>query len=288
MPAVHILVNNLGIFGSAAPLEIEDAEWRRCSGVNVLSAVRLIRAYLPVMKERGWWRVLNLASDSAVVIPAEVMHYGMKKTSLLAVSRGFAKNTAAPASPSTPSSPVPATPVESRSSSAHASAANRLETRQGAARVHGQVLPPVPHSAPPRARGDRQHGRLPPPRPSPPPPPAAPCASTAAASTPCSPEPPAMVSPPTTTTRAGAGAWSGGRAGCRPAVDPAGWPPPTRNSVSLGRRPRISAALGAGGEPRPAHACPVCLWFAASARGCPARLVPRHLTGPAPAGRMAR
>ncbi|MGI5171251.1 SDR family NAD(P)-dependent oxidoreductase [Spirillospora sp. CA-253888] len=94
VPEVDILVNNLGIFGSAEPLEIDDAEWRRYFEVNVLSAVRLIRAYLPGMKERGWGRVLNLASDSAVVIPAEMIHYGMTKTSLLAVSRGFAKDAA--------------------------------------------------------------------------------------------------------------------------------------------------------------------------------------------------
>lgn len=94
VPTVDILVNNLGIFGSAAPLEIDDDEWRRYFEVNVLSAVRLIRSYLPGMKERGWGRVLNVASDSAVVIPAEMIHYGMTKTSLLAVSRGFAKDAA--------------------------------------------------------------------------------------------------------------------------------------------------------------------------------------------------
>ncbi|MGW2472573.1 SDR family NAD(P)-dependent oxidoreductase [Streptomyces sp. NPDC001665] len=93
-PAVDILVNSLGVFGSAAPLEIEDAEWRRYFEVNVLSAVRLIRAYLPGMKDNGWGRVLNIASDSAVAIPAEMIHYGMTKTSLLAVSRGFAKEAA--------------------------------------------------------------------------------------------------------------------------------------------------------------------------------------------------
>ncbi|MFF4749351.1 SDR family NAD(P)-dependent oxidoreductase [Streptomyces sp. NPDC002514] len=94
VPTVDILVNNLGIFGAAMPLEIDDDEWRRYFEVNVLSAVRLIRAYLPAMKERGWGRVLNLASDSAVAIPAEMIHYGMTKTSLLAVSRGFAKDAA--------------------------------------------------------------------------------------------------------------------------------------------------------------------------------------------------
>ncbi|MGJ0388475.1 SDR family NAD(P)-dependent oxidoreductase [Microbacterium sp. CGR1] len=91
---VDILVNNLGIFGSAPALDITDDEWRRYFDVNVLASVRLIRSSLPGMKERGWGRVLNIASDSAVVIPAEMIHYGMSKTALLAVSRGFAKEAA--------------------------------------------------------------------------------------------------------------------------------------------------------------------------------------------------
>ncbi|WP_315774387.1 SDR family NAD(P)-dependent oxidoreductase [Rhodococcoides kroppenstedtii] len=93
-PDVDILVNNLGILGAQSPLDIEDDEWRRYFEVNVLAAVRLIRAYLPGMTERGWGRVLSIASDSAVVIPAEMIHYGMSKTALLAVSRGFAKEAA--------------------------------------------------------------------------------------------------------------------------------------------------------------------------------------------------
>ena len=50
---VDVLVNNLGIFGAAPALEISDAEWQRYWDVNVMAAVRLIRATLPGMKERG-------------------------------------------------------------------------------------------------------------------------------------------------------------------------------------------------------------------------------------------
>ncbi|MET9390434.1 SDR family oxidoreductase [Streptomyces sp. NPDC006624] len=91
---VDVLVNNLGVFESADPLEISDAQWRRFFEVNVLSAVRLTRMVLPGMTERGWGRVQYIASDSAVVIPVEMIHYGMSKTALLAVSRGFAKQAA--------------------------------------------------------------------------------------------------------------------------------------------------------------------------------------------------
>jgi NAD(P)-dependent dehydrogenase (short-subunit alcohol dehydrogenase family) len=91
---IDVLVNNLGIFGAQEALAITDDEWRRYFEVNVLAAVRLIRACLPSMAERGWGRILNIASDSAVVIPAEMIHYGVSKTALLAVSRGFAKQAA--------------------------------------------------------------------------------------------------------------------------------------------------------------------------------------------------
>jgi NAD(P)-dependent dehydrogenase (short-subunit alcohol dehydrogenase family) len=91
---VDVLVNNLGIFESRPALEITDEEWRRYFEVNVLAGVRLTRALLPAMSERGWGRVIFVASDSAVVIPAEMIHYGMSKTALLAVSRGFAKEAA--------------------------------------------------------------------------------------------------------------------------------------------------------------------------------------------------
>ncbi|QAY62579.1 SDR family oxidoreductase [Xylanimonas allomyrinae] len=91
---VDVLVNNLGIFGATPALDITDEEWRRYFDVNVLAAVRLIRATLPGMTGRGWGRVLNIASDSAIVIPEEMIHYGVSKTALLAVSRGFAKEAA--------------------------------------------------------------------------------------------------------------------------------------------------------------------------------------------------
>ncbi|WP_265444168.1 SDR family NAD(P)-dependent oxidoreductase [Flexivirga meconopsidis] len=91
---VDVLVNNLGIFGSADPATISDEEWRRYFDTNVMSAVRLIRSTVPGMMKRGWGRILNIASDSAIAIPEEMIHYGMSKTALLSVSRGFAKHAA--------------------------------------------------------------------------------------------------------------------------------------------------------------------------------------------------
>jgi NAD(P)-dependent dehydrogenase (short-subunit alcohol dehydrogenase family) len=94
LPAVDVLVNNLGIFGTVPAREITDEQWRQYFDVNVLAAVRLIRTYLPGMVERGWGRAIQIASDSAIVTPVEMIHYGVSKTALLAVSRGFAKDAA--------------------------------------------------------------------------------------------------------------------------------------------------------------------------------------------------
>jgi NAD(P)-dependent dehydrogenase (short-subunit alcohol dehydrogenase family) len=88
---VAILVNNLGIYGARPVFEIDDDEWRRYFEVNVLSAVRLIRHYLPGMMERGFGRVMSIASESAVATPLHMVHNGVTKTALLAVTRGFAK-----------------------------------------------------------------------------------------------------------------------------------------------------------------------------------------------------
>jgi NAD(P)-dependent dehydrogenase (short-subunit alcohol dehydrogenase family) len=93
-PAVDILVNNLGIFEPKPFEQIPDADWRRFFDVNVLSGVRLSRAYLPGMKKKNWGRIVFISSESAVQIPAEMIHYGMTKTAQLAVSRGLAETCA--------------------------------------------------------------------------------------------------------------------------------------------------------------------------------------------------
>jgi NAD(P)-dependent dehydrogenase (short-subunit alcohol dehydrogenase family) len=93
-PDVDILVNNLGIFEPKPFEEISDADWLRFFEVNVMSGVRLSRHYLPRMKRRNWGRIVFISSESAVQIPAEMIHYGMTKTAQLAISRGLAETTA--------------------------------------------------------------------------------------------------------------------------------------------------------------------------------------------------
>ena len=93
-PRTDILVNNVGIFGPQDFFETPDDVWQRFLSVNVMSGVRLSRAYLPGMMARGWGRVIFLSSESALNIPADMIHYGVTKTADLALSRGLAKRVA--------------------------------------------------------------------------------------------------------------------------------------------------------------------------------------------------
>ena len=93
-PEVDILINNLGIFEPVPFEEIADEDWRRFFDVNVLSGVRLTRAYLPAMKQQNWGRVIFISSESGVQIPHEMIHYGMTKAAQIAIARGLAEQVA--------------------------------------------------------------------------------------------------------------------------------------------------------------------------------------------------
>jgi NAD(P)-dependent dehydrogenase (short-subunit alcohol dehydrogenase family) len=93
LPDADILINNAGIFEPKGFFEIPDEDWSRFFEVNVMSGVRLARAYMPGMLKRNWGRIVFISSESALNIPKEMIHYGMTKTAQLAVSRGLAEMT---------------------------------------------------------------------------------------------------------------------------------------------------------------------------------------------------
>jgi NAD(P)-dependent dehydrogenase (short-subunit alcohol dehydrogenase family) len=93
-PDVEILINNVGIFEPLPFEDIPDDDWRRFFEVNVLSGVRLSRLYLPSMRDRNWGRIVFISSESAIQIPAEMIHYGTTKTAQIAIARGLAEHVA--------------------------------------------------------------------------------------------------------------------------------------------------------------------------------------------------
>jgi len=92
LPAVDVLVNNVGIFEPKPFAEIPDADWYRFFEINVMSGVRLARHYLAGMLKRNWGRIVFISSESGVQIPAEMVHYGVTKTAQIAVARGIAES----------------------------------------------------------------------------------------------------------------------------------------------------------------------------------------------------
>lgn len=93
VPSADILINNAGIFEPKGFFDIPDTDWTRFFEVNVMSGVRLSRAYLPGMLKRNWGRIVFISSESALNIPSEMIHYGMSKTAQLSISRGLAELT---------------------------------------------------------------------------------------------------------------------------------------------------------------------------------------------------
>lgn len=93
LPDVDILINNAGIFEPKDFFEIPDEDWSRFFEVNVMSGVRLSRAYMKGMLKRNWGRIVFISSESGLNIPVEMIHYGMSKTAQLAVARGLAQLT---------------------------------------------------------------------------------------------------------------------------------------------------------------------------------------------------
>ncbi|MFC3229750.1 SDR family NAD(P)-dependent oxidoreductase [Marinibaculum pumilum] len=93
-PETDILVNNLGIFGTAPFAKLSDADWQLYFDVNVMSGVRMTRAYLGPMVDRGWGRVVFISSESGLNIPPEMVQYGFSKAAQIAIARGLAESVA--------------------------------------------------------------------------------------------------------------------------------------------------------------------------------------------------
>lgn len=93
-PGVEILVNNVGTATMHKFEDTTDKDWYHLFDLNVMSGVRLSRAYLPAMRAKNWGRIIFISSESAIQIPKEMVAYGMTKAAELAVSRGIAESVA--------------------------------------------------------------------------------------------------------------------------------------------------------------------------------------------------
>ena len=91
---IDIVIANAGMAASSPAAKIDAAHWQQMIGVNLTGAFNTVHATLADVTRQPGGRIVFISSESAVQIPAEMIHYGVSKTALLGVSRGLAELTA--------------------------------------------------------------------------------------------------------------------------------------------------------------------------------------------------
>lgn len=93
LPALDILVNNLGIYEAVGFFDETDEAWQTLFETNIMSGVRLSRHFLKGMLEKGYGRVVFISSESGLSPAPEMAHYSATKTMQLGISRSLAELT---------------------------------------------------------------------------------------------------------------------------------------------------------------------------------------------------
>src|SRR3989442_2568093 len=93
---VDVLVNNAGIAESAPFAKTDLDHWERHLRVNVTGPYLLTREVLPGMLERGWGRVVNIASLAGLAGAPYVSAYTASKHALVGLTRALAAEVAGP------------------------------------------------------------------------------------------------------------------------------------------------------------------------------------------------
>lgn len=91
---LDVLINNTGKFTIKDFVDITDAEWMDIFNVNVMSTVRMCRAFLPKMLENAkGGKIVNISSEAGVRSLPHMLHYSVTKAAQLNISRGLAELT---------------------------------------------------------------------------------------------------------------------------------------------------------------------------------------------------
>jgi 3-oxoacyl-[acyl-carrier protein] reductase len=86
---IGVLVNNAGVPGAGTFAEISFADWRRVLDVHVDGAFHVTKAVLPGMSQKGWGRIVNIASE-AVWLGNQSVQYVTAKAALVGFTRALA------------------------------------------------------------------------------------------------------------------------------------------------------------------------------------------------------
>ncbi len=92
---IDIWVNNAGVAGKAAPIwEQTDEDWQRVIGINLTGAFYCCRAVIPHMRERGYGRIVNVASVAGKEGNPNMCAYSASKAGVIALTKSIAKEVA--------------------------------------------------------------------------------------------------------------------------------------------------------------------------------------------------
>ncbi len=85
---VHILVNNAGIQFTANIEDFPAAKWDAIIAINLSAAFHAMQAAIPIMKEGGWGRIVNIASAHGLVASPQKAAYVAAKHGLVGPHQG--------------------------------------------------------------------------------------------------------------------------------------------------------------------------------------------------------
>ncbi|HMD29847.1 MAG TPA: SDR family NAD(P)-dependent oxidoreductase [Steroidobacteraceae bacterium] len=92
---IDILINNAGITGGNAPTwELDPKAWRRVIEVNLVAPYLTSRSIVPLMRERGYGRIVNVASVAGKEGNPNASHYSASKAGLIGLTKSLAKELA--------------------------------------------------------------------------------------------------------------------------------------------------------------------------------------------------
>lgn len=92
---VDIIINSAGVVGPNRPTwEVSDADWNQTIAVNLNGTFHLARAFVPVMVERGWGRIVNIASIAGKEGNPNLAAYSASKAAVIGLTKSLGKELA--------------------------------------------------------------------------------------------------------------------------------------------------------------------------------------------------
>lgn len=92
---IDVLINSAGVVGPNMPVwEVEDDDWGRTIAVNLTGTFNTMRAALPGMRERGWGRIVNIASIAGKEGNPNLAAYSASKAGVIGLTKSVGKEAA--------------------------------------------------------------------------------------------------------------------------------------------------------------------------------------------------